>query len=236
MKDGPNIVGIAALIGDHARAEMLTALMADQALTATELAAVAGVTKQTVSAHLAKLVDARLARGRGAGTASLLSPRRPRRGAAARVADGRRVPHRRGARCARARASRRCARRASATTTWPASLGVLVYDSLRAAGAFTPTRRASRCTPRGPTVVRRPRHRCRGRWPATRRPLCRPCLDWSERRHHLAGALGARCWRASSARLGAPRARFARDDVFRRRRAGLARVVRTRRVTPSPSG
>src|SRR5215510_16277842 len=60
MKDGPNIVGIAALIGDHTRAEILTALMAGQALTATELAEVAGVTKQTVSAHLAKLLDARL--------------------------------------------------------------------------------------------------------------------------------------------------------------------------------
>ena len=55
MRDGPNIVGIAALIGDHARAEVLTALMADRALTATELADVAGVTKQTISAHLAKL-------------------------------------------------------------------------------------------------------------------------------------------------------------------------------------
>jgi DNA-binding transcriptional ArsR family regulator len=60
MKDGPSIVGIAALIGDHARAEVLTALMADRALTATELAGIAGVTKQTISAHLAKLVDAGL--------------------------------------------------------------------------------------------------------------------------------------------------------------------------------
>src|SRR6266481_5162444 len=60
MKDGPNIVGIASLIGDHARAEILTALTAGQALTATELAGVAGVTKQTISAHLAKLLDARL--------------------------------------------------------------------------------------------------------------------------------------------------------------------------------
>ncbi|MGZ5206241.1 MAG: ArsR/SmtB family transcription factor, partial [Caldimonas sp.] len=60
MKDGPNIVGIAALIGDHARAEVLTALLADRALTATELAAVAGVTKQTISGHLAKLLDAGL--------------------------------------------------------------------------------------------------------------------------------------------------------------------------------
>ena len=60
MKDGPNIARVAGLIGDPARAEILTALLADRALTATELAAVAGVTKQTVSAHLAKLVDARL--------------------------------------------------------------------------------------------------------------------------------------------------------------------------------
>src|SRR5438034_10074912 len=60
MKDGPNIVGIAALIGDRARAEVLTALLADRALTATELADVAGVTKQTISAHLAKLVEAKV--------------------------------------------------------------------------------------------------------------------------------------------------------------------------------
>ena len=60
MKDGPSIVRIAALIGDHARAEILTALMAGQALTATELAGIANLTKQTVSSHLAKLLDARL--------------------------------------------------------------------------------------------------------------------------------------------------------------------------------
>src|SRR5882672_8900746 len=60
MKDGPSIVNIAALIGDHARAEMLAALVAGQALTATELAQVASITKQTLSAHLAKLLDAKL--------------------------------------------------------------------------------------------------------------------------------------------------------------------------------
>ena len=60
MKDGPHIAGIAALLGDRARADMLVAMMGGQALTATELAAVAGVTKQTVSAHLARLLDAGL--------------------------------------------------------------------------------------------------------------------------------------------------------------------------------
>jgi DNA-binding transcriptional ArsR family regulator len=60
MKDGPNIARIAALLGDRARADALTALMTDHALTVTELAAVAGVTKQTMSAHLSKLLDAAL--------------------------------------------------------------------------------------------------------------------------------------------------------------------------------
>ena len=60
MKDGPNIARIASLLGDPARADVLTALMTDRALTATELAAVAGVTKQTMSAHLSKLLAAAL--------------------------------------------------------------------------------------------------------------------------------------------------------------------------------
>src|ERR1700726_3073574 len=60
MKDGPNIARIASLLGDPARADVLTALMTDRALTATELAAIAGVTKQTMSAHLSKLLDAAL--------------------------------------------------------------------------------------------------------------------------------------------------------------------------------
>src|ERR1700681_4611618 len=60
MKDGPNIARIAALLGDAARADVLTALMTDRALTETELAVIAGVTKQTMSAHLSKLLDASL--------------------------------------------------------------------------------------------------------------------------------------------------------------------------------
>ena len=76
MHDGPNIARVAGLIGDPARAEMLTALLADRALTATELAGIAGVTKQTASAHLAKLVDAGLLERRDAGSASLLPTRR----------------------------------------------------------------------------------------------------------------------------------------------------------------
>ena len=62
MKEGPNIAFIAALIGDPARANILTALMSGKALTATELAAEAGVTLQTASSHLSKLVQGDLLR------------------------------------------------------------------------------------------------------------------------------------------------------------------------------
>ena len=55
MKAGPDIAMVAALVGDPARANMLTALMTGRALTASELAHEAGVTPQTASSHLSKL-------------------------------------------------------------------------------------------------------------------------------------------------------------------------------------
>jgi len=67
MKDGPDISRIAALIGDPARANILTALMAGKALTATELAGEAGVTVQTASAHLSKLEAAEMIQCRKSG-------------------------------------------------------------------------------------------------------------------------------------------------------------------------
>ena len=60
MSHGPDITAVAALIGDHARAQALTVLPAGKALSATELADGAGVTRQTISLHLARLVDAGL--------------------------------------------------------------------------------------------------------------------------------------------------------------------------------
>ena len=54
MKVGPDIATIGALVGDPARANMLTALLGGQALTAGELAREAGVTAQTASSHLSQ--------------------------------------------------------------------------------------------------------------------------------------------------------------------------------------
>ena len=60
MKEGPVISSVASLIGDPARANILTALMDGRALTVSELAEAAGVTLQTASGHLSKLTEARL--------------------------------------------------------------------------------------------------------------------------------------------------------------------------------
>src|ERR1700730_8602140 len=55
MKAGPDIAMVASLVGDPARANMLTALLTGRALTASELAHQAGITPQTASSHLGKL-------------------------------------------------------------------------------------------------------------------------------------------------------------------------------------
>ena len=60
MIEGPYIAEVGALIGDPARASILVALMDGRALTATELAQVAGVSPQTTSGHLSKLAAAKL--------------------------------------------------------------------------------------------------------------------------------------------------------------------------------
>ena len=60
LHEGPVIASVAALLGDPARANILTALVDGRALTVSELARAAGVTIQTASGHLAKLADANL--------------------------------------------------------------------------------------------------------------------------------------------------------------------------------
>jgi DNA-binding transcriptional ArsR family regulator len=55
MPEDPRLAEIAALVGDPARANILTALLDGRALTASELAYFAGVSPQTTSGHLAKL-------------------------------------------------------------------------------------------------------------------------------------------------------------------------------------
>jgi DNA-binding transcriptional ArsR family regulator len=188
MRDGPNITNIAAMIGDHARAEVLTVLMSGMALTATELADAAGVTRQTISTHLAKLQDA-----------GLLSVEAQGRHRYFRIADAdvaqlleslMGVAFGTGAVRVRSSPREPALRKARVCYDHLAGeLGVLVYESLARRGAFALGADGVNLTDAGRDAVR-----ALGidldKLPASRRPFCRTCLDWSERRHHLAGQLG----------------------------------------------
>jgi DNA-binding transcriptional ArsR family regulator len=189
MKDGPNIVGIAALIGDHARAEILTALMTGQALTATELAQVAGVTKQTASAHLGKLLEAQLLAVAVQGRHRYF--RLADRDVAQLLESLMGVAYRVGAVRVRSSPREPALRKARVCYDHLAGeLGVLVFDSLE-------QRRYLRNGTEGPELTGPGRKFCTNlgidleALKRQRRPLCRPCLDWSVRRHHLAGSVGA---------------------------------------------
>jgi DNA-binding transcriptional ArsR family regulator len=189
MKDGPSIVGIAALIGDHARAEILTALVGGEALTATELAQVAGVTKQTVSAHLAKLADAKLIAVESQGRHRYF--RLADRDVAQLLESLMGVAFRAGAVRVRSSPREPALRKARVCYDHLAGdLGVLALDSLK-------ERKLVRVTAEGLELTARGKAYCAElgidleALGAQRRPLCRPCLDWSVRRHHLAGSVGA---------------------------------------------
>jgi len=189
MKDGPSIVGVAALIGDHARAEVLTALMADRALTATELADVAGVTKQTISAHLAKLVDAGLVGVESQGRHRYF--RLADQDVAHLLESLMGVAFRTGA--VRARASPREPGLRQARVCYDhlaGEIGVRIYESLLKKRALLPGADGLALTASGRRLfldLRIDTDALSGQ----KRAFCRACLDWSERRHHLAGALGA---------------------------------------------
>ncbi len=189
MKDGPNIVRIAALIGDHARAEILTALMSGQALTATELAQVAGVTKQTVSTHLAKLLDAQLLAVTSQGRHRYFRLAQPDVARLLESLMG--VAYRVGAVRVRSSPREPALRKARVCYDHLAGeLGVLVFDGLE-------QRRFLRSDDDGLALTSQGQRFCMefGIDVATlarqRRPLCRACLDWNMRRNHLAGAVGA---------------------------------------------
>lgn len=179
---------IAALIGDPGRANMLASLMDGRALTATELAYVARVSPQTASGHLGKLTAAGLlsitARGRYR-YYRIASP------LVGRMLEG--ILAVAGSAPARYRpASRADDALRTARTCYDhlaGRLGVGLTDTLCARGHLVLAEEAGEVTPQGLAFladfgIETPD-------PRRKRAYCRPCLDWSERRPHLAGAIGA---------------------------------------------
>jgi len=188
------IARVASLIGEPARTAMLVELMDGRSLSASELAGAARITPQTASPHLAMLVEGgllavgpngrhryyRLASPEVArlveGVMQLAVGQSP---AARRVAPGPRDE--------RLRTARSCYDHVAGR------LGVAIADRLLADGAVELDLAAGtgKLTDRAAASLARLGLRLEDATGTRRmRAVCRPCLDWSERRHHVSGRLG----------------------------------------------
>lgn len=188
MKEGPDISRIAALIGDPARANILTALMSGKALTATELAGEAGVTVQTTSAHLAKLEAAEMIACRKSGRHKYFTLGGDDVGHALEAlmglaAGAGHLRTRTGPKDDALREARVCYNHLAGAK------GIALYQGLLARGVVEERGEAvvlgadgaAFLTDFGIDMATLQR---------AKTPLCRSCLDWSARQTHLAGSVG----------------------------------------------
>ncbi len=186
MKEGPDISRIGSLIGDPGRANMLSALMSGKALTAGELASEAGVLLQTASGHLAKMEEGGLIRRNRQGRHHyfVLADEDVARvlealmGLAAKRGQ---LRTRTGPRDPEMRFARVCYNHLAG------DLGVALFDALKRDQALMVGVDGLELTQTGQQQIDALGIHVD---PKGRAPLCRECLDWSERRSHLAGRLG----------------------------------------------
>jgi DNA-binding transcriptional ArsR family regulator len=184
-----SISATAFLIADQSRVAMLMTLMDGRALPAGELARAAGVTAQTASSHLAKLLDGgliavetegrhryyRLADSHIAQTLEHLAAIRPERAKRPKALS----PHHR-----HLRFCRRCYDHMAGQVGVAVTRALQEHDYVRPAAdkQFTVTPAGAEWFASVGVNVASIR--------PTRRGLARQCLDWTERVHHLAGPLG----------------------------------------------
>jgi DNA-binding transcriptional ArsR family regulator len=190
MKSGPDIAMVASLVGDPARANMLTALMTGRALTAGELAAQAGITPQTASSHLAKLEAGRLIEQEKQGRHRYYRLTGPDVASVLEGLDGlaARTGHMRvrtGAKDPALRHARICYDHLAG------DLGVQMLDSMKQQRLVRQSKQSIELTNEGKRFMASALQIDAETLTHPRRPVCKACLDWSERRHHLAGTLGA---------------------------------------------
>jgi DNA-binding transcriptional ArsR family regulator len=189
MSEDARIAEIAALVGDPARANILAALMGGRALTAGELVHAAGVSPQTTSGHLGKLTNGRLIACVKQGRHRYYRIATPRvaemlEAIMAIVAD---APPR-----YRPRSKLDDAMRDARTCYdhFAGKLGVGITDALCALGHVTLSDEGGELSESGVVFLEKfgiDLAAARSR----RRIFCRPCLDWTERRPHLGGTVGA---------------------------------------------
>jgi len=185
MSNAEQVAGIAGLVGEPARANMLLALGDGRALPAGELAACADITAQTASGHLAQLEQAGLLtvvrQGRhryyrlaSSQVAAMLEAVMVVAAVSPRFA-------------AHSRVDPALQRARTCYNHLAGRLGVAVCDALIRTHYVVLDGDDAGITPAGLTFLDAfgidvSRFR--------KQPYCRTCIDWSERRHHLAGAVG----------------------------------------------
>jgi DNA-binding transcriptional ArsR family regulator len=184
MSDSAQLAIVAALLGDPARANIMTALMDGRALTAKELAYAAHVSPQTTSGHLGKLTDAGLLVPAKQGRHRyycLSSPLVAEMLESILAVAGNLQP-----RAAVWRGGEALRNARTCYDHLAGRLGVGLADALTERGLVTLSADGGEVTKSGHTFLRD-----FGAEPAAgKRVFCRPCLDWSERRPHIAGRLG----------------------------------------------
>ena len=190
MVAAANMVEVAALVGDTARANILAALMGGQALTSSELAGLARVSRSTTSEHLSKLTQARLLtvtqkrrnRYYRIGSPLVAKMLESIKAVAALETPARYQP--RSAQDDALRFARTCYDHLAG------GLGVAISDALVRKKYVVLNDEGGELTAPGKRFlagfgsVLIPAS-------GSRRIFCRPCLDWSERRYHIAGHVGA---------------------------------------------
>ena len=190
----------ASLVGDPARANMLAALMDGRALTATELARAAAIMPQTASGHLARLTAAGLLTVEQQGRHRyhrLASP------GVARMLEGIMAVAETGQAAGRVRrpvvvGPRDVAMRAARTCYGHLAgrLAVAMADAMVEHGHIELSADGGAVTPEGAAFLQSlgvdlPNTEGPAAKRSGGRVFCRPCLDWSERRSHVAGTVGA---------------------------------------------
>jgi DNA-binding transcriptional ArsR family regulator len=185
MGESTNIATTAALLGDPARANMLAALLDGRALTAKELAYSAHVTPQTASGHLAKLADGGLLAAEKQGRHRYYRLASPLVGQMLEGVMAVGGPERERRTTWRGGEALRTAR--TCYDHLAGRLGVALADALAARGHVALGTDGGEVTDQGQRFL----DAFGAAPPPGRRVFCRPCLDWSERRPHLAGRVGA---------------------------------------------
>lgn len=189
MKEGPDISKTAAMMGDPARANMLMALMSGMALTSTELAREAGITPSTASGHLSQLEVSGLVKSRKQGRFKYftLAGSDVAHAVEALVTVAARAGHLRtrpGPRDDQMREARTCYDHLAGR------LAVALFERWVATGVLQWRDEEVHLSARGHTFLDSLGIDV-ALLESKKRPLCRTCIDWSERKNHLGGSIGA---------------------------------------------